>query len=585
MNLPKFLKEVDHIAESASKEELSRFIHDIARTLPEERRAEFLGRFRTMHKTEPRSEQENEGSRVPQGYDILRTKLTRIKEGDLRLVGSLNEEYDDWYNSAADEFLFEDPDGVLDVIEDAIEFVHQCVKCGDDKAGYEIAKQLVGLQIMVGGEYLEYDDTPLDINELGYYHLSDLDYKSLVIDAAYLTYRANALPERAAAVYDIIEHSGRNDITLETMMQNGEELPEIGKFLEIWIAYLGGLTSGNAQKLLKEAVELINDPEQCLENARKYHVQHPALYEQYILGNLGQADDMELYEVGREALETIEQKYVVRSRVALLMSRIALGHGMEEAAENCWVEAFRSDTRVVNYLRLSMECSDFSKIKDETDKICHDLYARFDAREYFRNTEDERKENRVNTATVYMLAFFGGEFQYVADNAMNVKSPVGWSSTFMKCGLAAFLLLLFDGDALMQGCKEMCHKVVAATGFSKEEYQQGLLKTIDEENEAWFWQCFSHWKKTVSLSEEEKENFVHWAETLIKKRVQGIMNGNYRKYYGECAGYIAALGEVKESRGEINGKQKTMQEYRALYSRRSAFHGELNVYGMKDCRR
>lgn len=77
-------------------------------------------------------------------------------------------------------------------------------------------------------------------------------------------------------------------------------------------------------------------------------------------------------------------------------------------------------------------------------------------------------------------------------------------------------------------------------------------------------------------------SYLKRGERLVEKRVEGIMEGNYRKYYGECAGYIAALGEVMESRGIMNGKQKMMFEYKQCYSRRRAFHEELRNYGMMD---
>lgn len=56
------------------------------------------------------------------------------------LVGSLNYEYDDWYNSEADEFLFEDPDGVLPLLKNVFDFVHECAGCGEFQYGSEIDK-------------------------------------------------------------------------------------------------------------------------------------------------------------------------------------------------------------------------------------------------------------------------------------------------------------------------------------------------------------------------------------------------------------------------------------------------------------
>jgi len=63
------------------------------------------------------------------------------------------------------------------------------------------------------------------------------------------------------------------------------------------------------------------------------------------------------------------------------------------------------------------------------------------------------------------------------------------------------------------------------------------------------------------------------------------MGANRRNYYGECAAFIAALGEVKESRGELNGKEKLMEAYKDAYSRRRAFHEELRRFGMIDTRK
>lgn len=69
---------------------------------------------------------------------------------------------------------------------------------------------------------------------------------------------------------------------------------------------------------------------------------------------------------------------------------------------------------------------------------------------------------------------------------------------------------------------------------------------------------------------------------LLEKRTAGIMDANRRNYYGECAAYIAALGEVQESMGEMGAKQRLMTSYRDAYPRRSAFREEMRMYGWKD---
>ncbi len=606
MNFTQFLKAVDQAAAAMSKEQLAEFIHETARTLPENQREDFLaemllfaGGKETHICPEPSKADQEAAADFEQKRSFLRTRLERMESGELCLEGSLNPEYDDWYSSAEEEFLYSDPEGVLDIIEEACRFVHQCVDCEEYQAACELTGILIGLDIMVGGEYQEYTDEPININDLKSYHLGNVDYRTLVIDAARAAYCASALSERADELYITLMNSGRRDITLEMILQGGRELPEIDAFLPLWIEHLGRMTGSSAGKLLQEALELADDGEQLLANARKYCGEHPELYEQYLTANQGKTDADSLLAVGTEALEAIEKKYLVRSRIALLTSRTALEQDRPELAETCWLEAFRSDTRVVNYLRLLMECRDFSNVREAAAQIYRETCSQLRKDSYFLPVAGGGRENQVNPTQAYLLAFLGGEFDYVRERAMNATNSLGWSASFMKCGLAAFLLLLTEDGSLPQdaaqqggelktmkpGAREMLRRIVAAAGFDKSEYEKGTLRLIEESNEGWFLTCWNHWKRTVPLSREQREALLGWAEGLVTKRVQGIMEGNHRNYYGECAAYIAALGEAREAGGEPNGKQATMAKYMEAYNRRSAFRQVMRGYGMQDTRK
>lgn len=606
MNFTQFLKAVDQAAAAMSKEQLAEFIHDTARTLPENHREDFLaemllfaGGKETHICPEPSKADQEAAADFEQKRSFLRTRLERMESGELCLEGSLNPEYDDWYSSAEEEFLYSDPEGILDIIEEACRFVHQCVDCEEYQAACELTGILIGLDIMVGGEYQEYTDEPININDLKSYHLGNVDYRTLVIDAARAAYCASALSERADELYITLMNSGRRDITLEMILQGGRELPEIDAFLPLWIEHLGRMTGSSAGKLLQEALELADDGEQLLANARKYCGEHPELYEQYLTANQGKTDADSLLAVGTEALEAIEKKYLVRSRIALLTSRTALEQDRPELAETCWLEAFRSDTRVVNYLRLLMECRDFSNVREAAAQIYRETCSQLRKDSYFLPVAGGGRENQVNPTQAYLLAFLGGEFDYVRERAMNATNSLGWSASFMKCGLAAFLLLLTEDGSLPQdaaqqggelktmkpGAREMLRRIVAAVGFDKSEYEKGTLRFIEESNEGWFLTCWNRWKRTVPLSREQREALLGWAEGLVTKRVQGIMEGNHRNYYGECAAYIAVLGEARESGGEPNGKQATMAKYMEAYNRRSAFRQVMRGYGMQDTRK
>ena len=152
----------------------------------------------------------------------------------------------------------------------------------------------------------------------------------------------------------------------------------------------------------------------------------------------------------------------------------------------------------------------------------------------------------------------------------------------MKCGLSVFLLLLLESEKLDVGCNALLKKVEYEVEFKIKDYQNGLVDIHTEEDNEWFWKCFYHWKNTVAIKEEEKEKYLHRMEKLIERRVKAIVEGNHNTYYAECAIYIAALGEVKESRGDKEGKQKVLRKYKSAYPRRRGLHRELRAYGMVD---
>ena len=61
-----------------------------------------------------------------------------------------------------------------------------------------------------------------------------------------------------------------------------------------------------------------------------------------------------------------------------------------------------------------------------------------------------------------------------------------------------------------------------------------------------------NWKDTTKIENSDRKKILDHIDNLMKKRVEAIMGANRRNYYGECAAYIAAIGEVKEKLGEKN---------------------------------
>lgn len=245
--------------------------------------------------------------------------------------------------------MFEDPDNLLSILDNAIRLIHQCVDNGVYKESYELAEKLAYMLVYVTGTYEEYCGDDLSLPELNRWNLLKSNFQQFVLDAIYLAYMGNELEERPDIIYQIMKQLG--SVTLESVLQHGkEELEQLEEFLPLWIEYLSKLSERYAEKLLWEANSLLNNEEKLLENARKYVKQHPSLYEQYLLQTSSEGNVHKLFKVGIEALNAISATYIIRSNIALLTSNYALQLQKTEKAEQCWFEAFRSNTTPLNYI-------------------------------------------------------------------------------------------------------------------------------------------------------------------------------------------------------------------------------------------
>lgn len=180
-----------------------------------------------------------------------------------------------------------------------------------------------------------------------------------------------------------------------------------------------------------------------------------------------------------------------------------------------------------------------------------------------------------------VLMFFDGRFDEMLARFMSQKEGIGWSSTFMKEGIALLLMLTDMGNTERPGMKEMRNKAIEACSFEASAYCQGTDIVCPDSNEELFSDCFRAWRERLHLPQDQCGKWLNKIKNWVSLRVDAIMDANRRNYYGECAAFIAALGEVLESRGTPGVKQALMLQYKLNYSRRRAFHEALREYGMR----
>lgn len=564
MNLPTFLRKSDELTKQLSRKQLIAVIHETARTLPEHKREIFLDTLRaacqSATKDSPKTICNNHQQlliELKHNQDIL----TEINNGIRYLDSEYNEEWDDWYNSDADEVLFSDPMDILPEIEDAIRLIHKCIDLAAYKEGCELAETLSVLEITAKGDYEDFCGEPLGISDLYEHELLSGALEKTVCECLYLEYQGNSLEDRAEELFCMIHNFQCYSVRLEDVLQTGNhELPEFEQFLPLWIEYLGTHSGMGVKILLEEAQSMLQDEQQILDTARKYANSYPELYKQILEQNSDPVNNQRMMHIGIEALEKISENTKVRSEIALLTANYAYENNQESVCEYCWLEAFRSYPSLVHYLRLHFCGENWANNELPAIKICQGL---------------QKTDNEL----YFMLLFWNKEFDTVITQGMNIKEALGWSFTFMKEGVASFLLLLYQGTDLPVGLSYLLNYVQQKYGFTAEEFYKGTGHTCAEEDTELLWKILCKWKQEVKISSEARTRWMHKIEKLISLRVDGIMTANRRKYYDECAAFISAYGEVKESLGSIGEKNIFMAKYHKRYPRRSAFIHELMEFG------
>ena len=594
MNLTKFLKQTDTITSQYSTEQLIDFIHDIGRICPEHRREDFLEMLKSAGNGAVRASNKNEDKDIEfdEMYSRVRDHIKSIDSQEVTITAVLNEEYDDWYDDCGEEFYYEDNDDISDMLEETCDFVHLCMDREKYEEGFAVGKQLLEMEILCDNEY---GDEELSLGDMVHYELLHCDLKQVILDIAYCAYRSAPPAERPEALYGVILNAKEDTATLEAVMQHGEDdLPQFEEFLPSWISYLGDKTGHDADRLILEAVNLLNDLSLEVQCAEKYAAVHPGLYLNIVEnGKHMPADDM--VAIGLEAMKAIPKKYVIRSKAALETAEYVIAADEERSLlEKCYFAACESDTSAQNYLRALLNGYENGKKREELQKLL-EQFPVYKSNGYLPDEGSfcgyggsvylEREENKPDKNMILAIRFLDGQFAEVLDKGLRKSEALGWTGTFMKQGIALFLIYLHEGRWNGKGIVSMAEMAKNAMRFSAMEYRKGVRVPEEVDEGDLFSRLFFQWKIMMPMASDIRDRAIKRITALLEKRTAGIMDANRRNYYGECAAYIAALGEVLESMGNPGAKQRLMTSYKDAYPRRSAFREEMRKYGWIDMKR
>ena len=581
MNLPQFLKRVDKELASISYEDLKVFAHEIARTYPEDSRERFLQLLTS--KSKPKKNDSLDA------LNRIRKAFNEINDGERCLDSDYDPEaYDHYYDDDdSDDYRFYDSDELLPEIEFAMNFVSSCIYSENYKDGYEVVKMLAELEIQVNGAYDEIYEEGLSFSDLFDYHILKSSFDDFMNEAIFLAYVNNELSDRPQAIYSMIKEFDYEKLKFENVMQVGnKDLPEIEEFIPLWCEYLVAQKKDvydSVKPFLLNAYSLLDNEEKKVQLASKFAKQYPELYKNLLEESL--SDNSHKLLIGLRALVEIpvsssksSTSYTdytgsprfVRSDIALLTAEFALKNQDHKTLKLCWFEAFNSEPTFVNYMRLRFNADTWTKDdSDSITKICKGNLSSL--KPDYISERDIQKDYRG-------ILFFEEDFDFVIKDCMKVQQALKWTSTFMKEGLALFLLLLFDGSKLSKSLVAMTDTLTKSLGFTTEKYviSTGLKdKRIAADL---FWELFQTWKKKLNIPDKKREEWLKWLEDRINFRAVGLLEAKRYNRYSECAAFISALGDVKASMGDKNFKIRMMRHYKDEYPTRKAFHRALDAY-------
>lgn len=501
--------------------------------------------------------------------------MRQIDEGELYLNADEYEDYSGGYWDS--DFITEyyDNQGIGDKINTMLRFAKDCVNDRKYQEASLIYEWLWEMEVTADEEYID----PADLELLVEKGIVNADMKQLALLTLYVDYQVREPDERAENIYLYFAHYAFQSLHIEDMLHAGREnLTETERFWNDWIALLKTKSGDTESRLLKEAVLYNGGIDGLVKMAEENHKVHPSLYLDVMKEYDKSHGYSQIEKIGAEALEKIDSKLKIRSKIALKAACAAsyLDH-TEMMMFFCW-EGFCSDSTVRNLLRLFGMKEMAEQYGVRAKEI---LGSRIKGNPVTTIRNYELNQNIIGSYTYNELSFYTGNFKAVKAASKNPEGSLGWSSCFVGEGICLFLLYLFE-DALPS---KAASSVADTIGFSDKTVQDEEIefekKIADESSRmktSIFWNYFQRWKQYFPMEADEKKQYLAWAENIVHSRAEAIVSGQHRRQYGDVAVLLAMVAEIKEQRGETGAKKEIFAVYKRKFPRHSSFQAEMKNY-------
>lgn len=563
-----------------SREELQNVILKMQEILSEEQKQSLQEIMRRCRKQDAGDTFQPVQARMSQ--ELVEEKMRQIQkwqekidEGELYLHSEGYEDYSSGYWNADWITEYYDNQGIGDKLMYMIRFAEDCVDDMRYQEANEIYEWLWDMSVSTDNEF----DDPVDIEMLDDNNLIHIDRKRLALLTLYADYQGLPPEKRAEDMYLYFSFPTFSEIHMEEIFHVGRErLKDAEQFWNDWIELLKKKSGAVEARLLKEAVLYCKGIKGLLELAEENASIHPSLY----LTVMDEYEKEHFYEkieeVGKNALEKIDANLTIRGEIALKTAYVSSRFMHEEEMMRfCW-ECFCSDSTVKNYLRL-FGTEEMSKRYGMRGREV--LINRKKGNQENNGRNPESRRNIIDDYTYNSLNFYTGDFEKVKNISKNPKGSLGWSSSFIRSGIRLFLIYLYEKPLPSKAAASIAAYIGfpdTKDGESRLHFENEILEECHKYKVSEFWCYFLRWKRQFPMGEEERKRYLSWAEKIVYSRADAIVSGQHRNHYGEVAGLLAIVGEIKESMGMRGAKSEIFAQYKKKFPRHSSFQNEMRYY-------
>ncbi|HZK70963.1 MAG TPA: hypothetical protein VFD03_05510, partial [Clostridia bacterium] len=404
MNYAEFMKVVDEKLSDMSEVEKTKWIHNIARTIKEHKRTEFLNSL--MEK------QEDNSLVIAAAKKEIEDWCSKLEKQEIYIECSSYEVYGEsyWDNDYSYNYFdnFEIGNGLIRAFQVSEDLLYQ----KEYEQASELYDSLCSMQFPVLNNDME-EWSELELEELVKEKLVSLDLKQIALCMMYAKYHIAKGEERAAALHRYLSWNMCNNIKVEEVFNVGpEEIKGIDSFMEEWITFLKNTDGDMAGDLLSEAYIFQGGINRLCEEAKEASARHPVLYERACEYLLNEKKESECEKLGLEAIRVLPEKLIIRGKIADLTVRAARHLKHNEIIKECYEAAFYAESTLNHFLRL-FEIPNYQNIVDKAAKYVKTLPETegFVWREYHKNKQ--KLSNYLLKDHEKVIRFFNGEFDYI----------------------------------------------------------------------------------------------------------------------------------------------------------------------------